>query len=354
MRGGGRVWVLWATLGIGVALTGGGRVFADDAASDLPFLGPLPVRIRSGITGAEYLTEPESAEVLGRGRSSFSLNADDGNSAMNEFVAGGESGLTERDETQALRLRYQRGVGKGWDVSVLGELASRNGGMFGDFINWWHGSILFGYQIPIRNSTSPHADFLYLRQNGQLVIDLPNTVASTSLAVVEARKAVVARVRARHPLLVSVREGIKVPMTSAARSEYLDDGAVDTFTGVEAAYGVSRRLWLHANVDLLFDGTDRDLALTGGRTVNPETVAAAEYLLGAGTSAVFEMQDSQYPYQLALPYHFDDRRNTTIGVWRAFSPRTRAFLALSENFFGFEVTAQAPQVVFSTGVQYRL
>ena len=341
---------------LALSIAPSGARAADSPSPNRTFQGPLPVRLREGLTGAVYLTEPESAEVLPRGVSTLSLFADDGNTAYTLRYSDSDNGIAEQNETEALRLTYHRGLGRGWDVAATGALLARNGGYFGNFINDWHHTVLFGFHDPFRESNGPRADFIELIQDGQSIVDLPDAQASSGLIVLQARKQIVARTAAtvRRPLRIAVRGGVKIPLFSAVHSLYLDNGATDLFGGVEGTLGLSRHFWMHANLDAVVAGTTQVLALSGGRRVLPQTLVAGEYILGSGTSAVVQVEQSSYPFRLHLPNRADQRRQTTFGLWRTFAARTQAFLSVSENIFGWQTSSHAPDVQFSTGVRQRL
>lgn len=299
-----------------------------------------------------YLPDPESGAVQPRGEGLLSFSLDTGNTSY-ELSRDDKNYALSDNEVQSARLTYRCGLGSGWEGAVTGELLSRNGGGLDNPIRWWHQHIL-GFSDPFRDGNARNTVLLRVVQDGKILIDQRNASVSTGRLVLQAKKQIINNAAVRRPLLVAVRGTVKIPLRSAAESQYLDNGATDALLGVSGSYRPGGHLWLHADLSALSAGTGSVLALRGGRRFLPQIIVAGEYGLSGRTSLVVQYEDARYPFSLNLPNHPDQRRQTSFGIWRAVSTETRFFVSFSENIAAFKVTSHAPDFQLSAGIQRRL
>lgn len=325
------------------------------AQSGEGYFGPLPVRLRDGISGVGYAVEPRSGGVLAKGVGTAFYHLDVGNTAF-ELLGDGFNGLREDSETQNHRFGFQKGVGKGWEAGATLAFATRNAGITDGLINRWHHDILH-YHDPFRENPSHGQTLLNLADNtGNNRINDKNAAAQTQTIALEVRKAVwdTTQTRPAHPLQAATRLGIKIPLRNQEAAYYLDNGAVDVWAGLSVSGRARGRLWLHADTNIFWVGNKRVLVFDSGKRFLPQAVIAAEYKASAKTSLLIQGENALYPFPLDLPSHSGRRAQTTFGVWQSVGRQTRLFGSLSENIWGFRVTSYAPDVMLSFGVRQRL
>ena len=324
--------------------------------SPAPYFGPLPVRLRDGISGVAYAVEPRSGSVLARGKSAAFYNFDAGNTSF-ELQGNGFNTLREDSETQNHRLGYGRGLGRGWEVGATLAFATRNGGFTDRLINDWHHSVLH-YNDPFRESfrNNNPAYLLLADANANFRINDENAAAQTQTLAFEARKSVwdTTQKRPRHGVQAAVRAGVKFALRGQSAAYYLDNGYTDLWGGVALSGRVRGRFWLHADANVVYAGTNHLLIFNNTKRFLPQAVLAAEYKAGANTALLVQTESALAPFSLPLPRHSEQRAQTTFGLWQNVGPQTRLFGAISENVFGPRVTSYAPDVMFSFGLRQRL
>ena len=325
-------------------------------AQTLPAFGPLPVRLRDGISGAAYAVEPRGGSVLKRGVGEAFYHLDVGNTSF-ELQGSGFNTLREDSETQNHRLGVQRGLGGGWEGGATLAFATRNGGFLDWSINNWHHKVL-RYNDDFRESfrNGNPAYLLLAGSAGNLRINDTNASAQTQTLALEARKAVwdTSKTRPSHAVLASARMGVKFALRGQNAAYYLDNGTTDVWGGLSVSGHVKGRLWLHADANVVYAGTGHILVFDKGNRFLPQAVVAAEYKAGAKTGLLIQAEDAQYPVSLPLPNYSNQRAQTTFGLWQTVGPQTRLFGSFSENIFLWGVTSYAPDVMFSFGLRQRL
>ncbi len=333
----------------------GGAARAQTPPNRSLYAGPLPVRLRDGISGAAYAVEPRGGAVLSKGASDGFYNLDIGNTSF-ELLGDGFNALREDSETQNHRIGYRRGLGGGWEAGATFAFATRNGGITDKLIDRWHHDVLH-YSDVFRESYPNKQTFIQLTDGvgNQRVSDAHATAQTQTLAF-EGRKSIwdTSVRRPEHPVQASARFGLKIPLRDQQAAYYLDNGSVDAWAGLSVSGRARGKLWLHADANVVWAGTGRVLAFSEGKRFLPQAVLAAEYKAGAKTSLLIQTENALYLFPLDLPNHSGRRAQTTFGLWQGVGNKTQLFGAISENIWGPRVTSYAPDVMLSFGIRQGL
>lgn len=300
--------------------------------------GPLPVKVQTGLSGIGFVLEPDRAGVLARGERQSRVLIDLGSNSTFHGTAGRT--LFEDLEQNNLRVALRQGTGWGeWEAQA--SLVARTGGIFDPIIGWWHQNVV-PFRDPAFARVPYHQVNLQLRDGATQLTDSGSTTALNYVAF-----------RAKKPLAtgLAVRGVVKVPL--AGKGRYLDSGALDLGVGLLGETPLAHGWGAHANLNLVFAGTTRVGALSGGRRWLPSSVFAVERRVSARTTVVVQAEDSAFPFMQDMPFRGSRRQQMSFGAWHQSHPDTLWHASFSENIYPFLVTSYTPDVMFSLGVTRR-
>lgn len=319
------------------------------------FFGPLPVRLREGLSGVGYLVEPTSAAVLPRRRTDLSYNLDIGNV---NFLAETPTILLREDlEVQYHRFGMRQGIGRGWEAGATLTYAARNAGVLDGLISGWHRHILRYREYPRDYERQGQTLLLWHRDDTTHLLQRGSASGWTSLAL-EAKRQFMGTAT-DSPFRLAGRVILKIPLRSRPADpgsvDYLENYATDLGFGLLTAWRPGKgRATLHTDLTYLRAGASDVGVFRAGRRDLWQGVAALEYRMNGRSSFVAQAEDAIYPFDPVG--HFGDgrRRQMSFGFWFHGTKRTRYFVSLSENVYGPEVTAYAPDFMLSAGTVLRL
>lgn len=341
-------WFITSVLALGISVF----IPCAHAQEDTPqWRGPLPVENLRPYQSIFLHLSPESPTTLGRGQRRYGLQLDVANNLLIPATGAKGARVEEDFEVQRLRLSYRRGLKGGLEAGVTLPIVARNGGMLDGPIELYHRLLGLGgdgEDSPQgRGNIDRGRSVLFLRDADGNGVDEGRAfgIGDVSFSL----KKTLSRGRFAN----SARIALKLP--TASSHKILGSGGVDFGGGIDARYGVTRRLAIYGTVGALaFGNAD---AVPDARRSGLQGTLGLEY---RGRRGSFVAQTDGATRNVRTGNSFADRTPVvvSVGYKRPVGKNRLFWVSFSENgdyhnfhapFFG----NIGPDFTLSTGFEWR-
>lgn len=221
---------------------------AEDGAALRGLMDPFAARNYNPFVHVYGIPAMAAASARGHGESSLALTLD----VTSHFSDGRSDSefLSVDGETYRLELRYERGVGNGWQLGAALPLVAHDGGLLDGFINDWHDF----FDLPSLGRTRVADDqlqFVYERDGVTQVLVDDDVGGIGDLIVFAGKELSHARASAGTRLMAHAQ--LKLPTGDS--DELLGSGAADGAVSLQAAGRWHPRLHWHAAAALTYLGS---------------------------------------------------------------------------------------------------
>lgn len=234
-------------MALGVALTAPGT-HAQESSPE--WRGPLPVENLRPYQSIFLHLSPETPTTLRRGQRRYGLQLDVANNLLIPNTGANGARVEEDFEVQRLRFSYSRGLKGGLEAGVMLPIVARNGGILDGPIELYHRLLGLGGNGEDnpqgRSNIDRGRSVLFFQDADGNGVDegsafgIGDVSFSLKRPLTQGRFATAARI------------ALKLPTASSRK--ILGSGGVDFGGGIDARYGVTRRLALYGTVGALAFG----------------------------------------------------------------------------------------------------
>lgn len=347
-----RRWILL----VGIALAGSAQLLAQDNGARDALLAPLPIRDQFLLNNGFFFFEPEAAHVLELDQWAVAIQSSDANTfAKSEWVSKSLIGQDARvtagqaltdpryhigdslflidGQTHRVAFSLNRGFGNKFELGLSVPLTAIGGGWSDSMIEQAHHAMGIGNDS--REAFQTNLETVYLRSGTTEYFRSRSTGFSLGDVALRA-KYELAPFEDKH-VSMSISGAVEFPTGNAAT--LAGSGSIDA--GVQALLTRDFRFGrLHASLGLLRLGRNQPLGI-GAQFLITDTVALSR-AIGRRTGATVQITISESPFRNIGIAEFNRRScQFSAGVQRRIGSSTFAYLALTENLFNYENSADA-------------
>ena len=264
----------------------------------------------------------QNPDVLAKNRAQIGLQLD----IANQLLIPRENGaVVEEDfETQRLKIEYRRGLGRGFEAAVSGQILARNGGVLDQFLTTYHDLIGYGADSddnPQGRDSRPknRAVFRFEDPNGRGVdvgraLGFGDTTLSLKKQIARGKTASAARL------------ALKIP--TGSDSEILGSGGFDAGISFDARRELSRKWAFFGNASLLQFGSS---AIPNARKNGWQGGLGLEWKVGRRDSVVAQFDAHSATVKTGNRFADDTPVVASLGWKRRVSEGRSVWASFSEN-----------------------
>jgi hypothetical protein len=288
--------------------------------------GPVETRNHRSISLAFLRFEPRPNLLPpGDKRWSFSITS------ANDFRS--LDGVEEDYEVQRLGILYREGLRNGLEWSVEVPFMSRGGGFQDPIIDWWHANVL-KWSDNDRDNT----------RFGRSVVRVPDSEFSGSADGLGDISGTISKSLGRGWVGTA---GIKIPTGSAG--DLLGSGGFDAGVYLQARYPIMRKLFLHGQLGLVWQGDAKEL--DNARTLVHQEGISLVWQRNSRDAWIAQWQGEASALDSGVAESDRTHRLITIGFKRKLSSTQMLDLFFSEDQDVFR--GRVPELV-STGPDFTM